>query len=158
LTPSVPPGRVIALDLGEVRTGVAISDPGGSLARPLEVVPSDQLMGHLHKLLAAEGVEEILVGIPKTLSGEVGFQARRVLDKLAALRDEFPAMRFVEWDERFTTRLARSSPRRSQSEARPRGRRKRETKERVDHLAAATMLQEYLDRRGTFEATRQDSS
>src|SRR4051794_32514493 len=115
-------------------------------------------MGHLHELLAKEGVKEILVGVPKTLGGEVGFQARRVLDKLTALRDEFPAIRFVEWDERLTTRLARSSPRRSRSEARSRGRRQRETKERVDHLAAATMLQEYLDRRGTFEATRQGSS
>jgi putative Holliday junction resolvase len=158
LASNVTSGRVVALDLGEVRTGVAISDPGGSLARPLEVVPSDQLMGHLHELLAKEGVKEILVGVPKTLGGEVGFQARRVLDKLTALRDEFPAIRFVEWDERLTTRLARSSPRRSRSEARSRGRRQRETKERVDHLAAATMLQEYLDRRGTFEATRQGSS
>jgi putative Holliday junction resolvase len=136
---------------------VAISDPGGSLARPLEVVPSDQLTAYLRQLLVEEVVEEILVGIPKTLGGEVGFQARRVLDKLATLRDEFPEMRFVEWDERLTTRLARSS-RRSRPDARSRGRRQRETKERVDHLAAAGMLQEYLDRRGTFEATRQGSS
>jgi putative holliday junction resolvase len=147
----------VALDLGEVRTGVAISDPGGSLARPLEVVPSDQLPAYLRRLLDEEVVEEILVGIPKTLGGEVGFQARKVLDKLVALRDEFPEMRFVEWDERFTTRLARSS-RRSRSDARSRGRRQRDTKERVDHLAAASMLQEYLDRRGTCEARRQGSS
>jgi putative Holliday junction resolvase len=147
----------VALDLGEVRTGVAISDPGGSLARPLEVVPSDQLPAYLRRLLDEEVVEEILVGIPKTLGGEVGFQARKVLDKLVALRDEFPEMRFVEWDERFTTRLARSS-RRSRSDVRSRGRRQRDTKEWVDHLAAASMLQEYLDRRGTCEARRQGSS
>ena len=126
---------------------MAISDPGGSLARPLEVVPSDQLTAYLRQLLVEEVVEEILVGIPKTLGGEVGFQARRVLDKLATLRDEFPEMRFVEWDERLTTRLARSS-RRSRPDARSRGRRQRETKERVDHLAAAGMLQEYLRTRG----------
>jgi putative Holliday junction resolvase len=102
-----------------------------------------------------------LVGVPKTLSGEIGSQARRVLDKLATLREEFSAVRFVEWDERLTTRLARSSPSGSRSGVRMgvrAGRRKRVPKERVDHLAAAGMLQEYLDRRGACEATRQDSS
>jgi putative Holliday junction resolvase len=89
------------------------------------------------------------VGIPKTLGGELGFQAKRVLDRLVALRNEFPAVRFVEWDERLSTRLVRSSPSRSRSgDGRP-GRRKGRAKERVDHLAAAGMLQEYLDRRET---------
>ena len=140
---------------------MAISDPGGSLARPLEVVPSDRLTEYLGTLLAEEGITEIVVGIPKTLGGEVGFQAKRVLDKLAALREEFPAVSFVKWDERLTTRLVRSSPGGPRTGARKggrAGRRKGETKERVDHLAAAAMLQEYLDRRGVFEETRQDPS
>ena len=101
--------------------------------------------------------------MPKTLGGDTGFQAKRVLDKLDALKDEFPAVRFVEWDERLTTRVVRSSPGVSRTGSRKGGRRKgkgkgKETDERVDHLAAAVMLQEYLDRRGTFEATRQGSS
>jgi putative Holliday junction resolvase len=95
------------------------------------------------------------VGVPKTLGGEVGFQAKRALAKLDALRDAFPAVRFVEWDERLTTRLARSSSR-SRSHAGGRSaRRKGGAKEPVDHLAAAGMLQEYLDQRETFEAPRQ---
>ena len=117
------------------------------------MIPSDRLTGYLNTLLAEEAIAEVLVGIPKTLGGEVGFQAKRVLDRLNALRDTFPTVRFVEWDERFTTRLARSS----RSESRPGGRstrHKRRTKERVDHLVAAGMLQEYLDRRETFEALR----
>ena len=151
-----------ALDLGEARTGVAISDPGGSLARPLDVVPSDELTEYLRGLLAEEGVGEVVVGVPKTLVGESGFQAERVLDRLRALEDTFPEIRFVEWDERLTTRLARSSrggPGGGRSRAgRAIRRRKGGEKERVDHLAAALMLQEYLDRRGKFEATRQGSS
>lgn len=126
---------------------MAISDPGASLARPLEVIPSDRLVEYLSTLLSEEGVIEVLVGVPKTLKGEVGFQARRALSKLVALRDTFPAVRFVEWDERFTTRLARSSQSGSRS-----ARRKGRAKERVDHLAAAGMLQEYLDRKETLEA------
>ncbi len=126
------------------------------------MVSSERLAGYLETLVADEGITEIIVGVPKTLSGEAGFQAKRVLDKLDALKDEYPAVRFVEWDERLTTRVARSSPGVSRTGSRKGGRAGRrkgkETGERVDHLAAAVMLQEYLDRRGTFEATRQGSS
>jgi putative Holliday junction resolvase len=62
---------VVALDLGETRTGVAISDPGGILARPLEVVPSERLSRYLETLLAEEGIMVILVG---RLSGETSFE------------------------------------------------------------------------------------
>jgi putative Holliday junction resolvase len=134
-------GRVVALDLGEVRTGVAISDPGGRLARPLEVVESGALEDYLSALLCEEAVGEVLVGVPRTLGGEVGFQARRVLDRLDDLRRRFPGVRFVEWDERLTTRVALGGARAG------RGRSKRGRRERVDHLAAATMLQEYLEAR-----------
>ncbi len=114
-----------------MRTGVAVSDPGGVIARPLEVIPSGDLSTYLRRLVDEEGVYEVVVGVPRTLGGEVGFQARKVLSRLDALRREFPGVRFVEWDERFTTRLAGSS-----------GRKKGTV--RVDHLAAARMLQEYL--------------
>lgn len=153
LTANGSPGRIVALDLGEARTGVAISDSGSSLARPLEVVPSGRLTEYLGTLLAEEAVTEVVVGVPKTLGGEVGFQAKRVLTRLNALREAFPTVRFMEWDERLTTRLAS----RSGSQTRARGRRKGGAKERVDHLAAAAMLQEYLDRRGMCEALRRGS-
>jgi putative Holliday junction resolvase len=104
------------------------------IATPLEVIPSEDLSGCLGRLVDEEGVYEVVVGVPKTLGGEVGFQARKVLSRLDALRREFPGVRFVEWDERFTTRLAGS-----------RGRKKGTV--RVDHLAAARMLQEYLGAR-----------
>lgn len=101
------------------------------IASPLEVIPSGDLSGYLSRLVDEEGVYEVVVGVPKTLGGEIGFQARKVLARLDALKTEFPGVRFVEWDERFTTRLAGS-----------RGRTKGTM--RVDHLAAAAMLQEYL--------------
>lgn len=143
-----PSERIAALDLGEVYTGVALSDLSGTLARPLEVVPSDGLVSYLRGLLAQEAICEVVVGVPKTLGGDVGFQAKRALDKLDALREDFPAVRFVPWDERLTTRVARSAA----TDTRRRGR--AGSKERVDHLAAAAMLQEYLDRGRTLEAAR----
>ncbi len=120
-----------------MRTGVALSDPGRVLATPLEVVPTAELTGYLTRLFEREDVREVVVGMPKTLAGEVGPQARRVLDALAGLRREFPDVRFVEWDERLTTRVAAGAV------AKKKGKRVR-----VDHLAAAGMLQEYLARRG----------
>jgi putative holliday junction resolvase len=119
-----------------VRTGVAVSDPGRVISRPLEVVPSTDLSAFLGQLVREQGVSEILIGIPRTLGGDVGFQARKVLDRLDALKNELPDVRFVEWDERLTTRMAG---------AEARGGKKRG---RVDDLAAARMLQEYLESRG----------
>ena len=142
-------GRVAALDLGEAYTGVALSDPDGTLASPLEVVPAARLNEYLRGLFVRETVPEVVVGVPKTMGGEIGFQARRVLDTLETLREEFPAVRFVPWDERLTTRVARSAV----GGGPKRGQRRRE-RERVDHLAAAAMLQEYLDRGRAFEAAR----
>jgi putative Holliday junction resolvase len=133
---------VAALDLGEVRTGIAVSDPGGTMARPLEVIPSEDLDAVLGRLVREEGVSEVIVGVPKTLGGEVGFQARRVLDRLVALRRAFPGVRFVEWDERLTTRLAATGA----GGKKKRGNKKEKT--RLDHVAAARMLQEYLGTRG----------
>lgn len=121
------------------------------------MVPSERLVGYLETLLGNEGITEILVGVPRRLGGDAGFQAKRVLDKLDALRDRFPEVRFVEWDERFTTRVARCSPgvypTGSHKGGRWGRRKRKERGGRVDHLAAAIMLQEYLDLRGTFEAT-----
>jgi putative Holliday junction resolvase len=126
-----------------VRTGVAVSDPERVIARPLEVVPSVDLSDFLRRLVREEGVSEILVGVPRTLRGDVGFQARKVLDRLDALKNELPGVRFVEWDERLTSRLAVAG-------TRARGGKRRSKAERVDHLAAARMLQEYLGSRGNF--------
>lgn len=129
-----------ALDLGDVRTGVAVSDPGRTIARPLEVVPSEELDAVIERLVREEGVSEVVVGVPKTLGGEVGFQARRVLDRLGDLRRDFAGVRFVEWDERLTTRVAAAGEKKKRV--------KKGQKSRLDHLAAARMLQEYLGARG----------
>ena len=107
-------------------------------------MPSAELTEALRRLVREENISEILVGVPRTLGGDLGFQARKVLDRLDALKKELPGMRFVEWDERLTTRMAAAG-------ARARGGKK---PGRVDHMAAARMLQEYLESRGASEALR----
>jgi putative holliday junction resolvase len=120
-----------------VSTGVAIADVGRVIASPLEVVPSGDLPPYLRRIVNERDVREVVVGVPRTLGGEVGFQARRILATLDALKRDFPGVRFVEWDERLTTRIASGSrSRRGSGKKRP---------ARLDHLAAARMLQEYLE-------------
>lgn len=104
--------RVLALDYGAARTGVAVSDPTGTLARPLGVVEraaSAAGLRRLAELVAAEGAERVIVGLPLTLRGEAGAQAQETAEFVASLVAllEVPVESF---DERFTTTLAASGP------------------------------------------------
>jgi putative holliday junction resolvase len=100
--------KVLALDYGAARTGVAVSDPTGTLARPLRIIEraaSEDGLGELAELVRAEAVERVVVGLPLTLRGERGEQAKeteRFAEALEAILD-VPVERF---DERFTTALA----------------------------------------------------
>jgi len=103
--------KVIAVDYGSARTGVAVSDPTGTIARPLGVVEragGEAGLRRLAELIRAEGAERVVVGLPLTLRGERGEQARETETFLEALRAavDVPVESF---DERFTTRLAQQS-------------------------------------------------
>jgi putative Holliday junction resolvase len=100
--------KVMALDYGSARTGVAVSDPTGTLARPLSIVEkagTEAGLAELARLAAAEDAERIVVGLPLTLRGERGEQAAETERFAAALRAavDIPVELF---DERFTTDLA----------------------------------------------------
>ena len=103
--------KVMALDYGSARTGVAVSDPTGTLARPLSIVEkagSDSGLAELARLVAEEEAERIVVGLPLTLRGERGEQAaetERFVESLRAVVD-VPVELF---DERFTTDLAQQT-------------------------------------------------
>jgi putative Holliday junction resolvase len=111
--------KILALDYGRARTGVAVSDPSGTLARPLEVVEragSAAGLRHIAALVRREEAERVVVGLPLTLSGETGEQARETEAFIEALRAAVPVP--VEpFDERFTTQLARSVPGRAPEDA-----------------------------------------
>ena len=123
--------KVLALDYGSARTGVAVSDPTGTLARPVEVVrraASDAGLARIVELAAAENVELIVVGLPVTLRGERGSQAEETEAFVERLREatDLPVESF---DERFTTALARQAG---------------ETQAAEDAVAAAHLLTSYL--------------
>jgi len=100
--------KVVALDFGRARTGVAVSDPTGTLARPLGVVEraaTDAGLARVVELVRSEEAEQVVVGMPLTLRGEHGEQARETQAFVEALRAavDVPVETF---DERFTTTLA----------------------------------------------------
>jgi putative transcription antitermination factor YqgF len=104
--------KVLALDYGSARTGVAVSDPSGTIARPLEVVErasSEAGLARLAAIVREQEAERIVVGLPLTLRGEHGAQAAetdRFVEALEAVVD-VPVERF---DERFTSTLAGPGP------------------------------------------------
>ena len=104
--------KVLALDYGRARTGVAVSDPTGTIARPLCVVEeaaSGDGLARLAALIGEYEVDRIVVGLPLTLRGERGEQARETERLIDALSDvtNIPVFAF---DERFTTDLAEQTP------------------------------------------------
>jgi putative Holliday junction resolvase len=104
--------KVLALDYGRARTGVAVSDPTGTIARPLCVVEGaaeESGLQELVDLIAEHEVERVVVGLPLTLRGEHGEQARETERFVEAL-GEITSVPVVTFDERFTTDLAEQAP------------------------------------------------
>lgn len=130
----------LGLDLGERRIGVAIGDPGGTVATPLatlEYRSAKGLLGELRRLVEQHRVGRIVVGLPKTLRGETGPAAKRVVEQVEWLKASLGG-EWILWDERLTTRevervLLAADVRRSK---------RREVR---DQLAAQRILQTYFD-------------
>ena len=103
--------KVLALDYGRARTGVAVSDPTGTVARPVAVVErveSETGLARLRELIDAEAPERIVVGLPLTLRGERGAQALETDRFIETLRT-LAGVPVEPWDERFTTAIARGA-------------------------------------------------
>ena len=134
--------RLLGLDVGDARVGVAVSDPSGSVATPLVVLDARTLEGDLRplaRLVEEYEVEAIVVGLPLTLAGEEGPQALAVRERAGRWSVSL-GVPLLFWDERLTT----SQARRSLSEA---GLDERASRKAVDMVAAALILQGYLESR-----------
>jgi putative Holliday junction resolvase len=122
--------KVLALDYGSARTGVAVSDATGTVARPLGVVEqaaTGEGIRRLVEIAAREDAQEIVVGLPLTLRGERGEQAEET-ERFVGLLREALDVPVATFDERFTTDLAESAPTRAEEDA----------------VAAAHLLSSYL--------------
>ena len=130
--------RYLGIDYGTKRVGLAISDGLGLTARPLEVVPRSEILARIEDLVSTYAVTCLIIGLPTGLSGHEGdaaAEARRLGDELG----EATGLDVEYVDERFTSRIAEEALLGS-------GMRRRERRETVDKVAAAIILQAYLDR------------
>ena len=132
--------RVLAIDHGTKRMGIAVSDELGILAQPLEFIladPFDRFLARLKEILGDREIEQILVGMPRNMNGSYGPQALKVQDFVAVLKKSV-LQPIKTWDERLTTVQAAGALRAS-------GKKAKQQKEKVDAAAAAVLLQGYLD-------------
>lgn len=133
--------RAVALDVGTRRIGVALSDSGGTVATPYEVVPRSGDRGRDHRHIAVlvdeAGAEVVVVGLPLSLDGSVGPAAQTILAEVDELRAALP-VEVVTWDERLSTVEAERS-------LRTMGVKKGNRRRVVDQLAATVILQSWLD-------------
>jgi putative pre-16S rRNA nuclease len=135
--------RILGVDLGTRRIGLALSDPSGTLASPLSVLARSGDRARDHRAIAAAALEHeadrIVVGLPRSLSGRSGPAERSTREEIDELRAVVPEGVVVDcYDERFTTVIAQRSLVES-------GMRRDARRQVVDKVAAAVMLQSYLE-------------
>lgn len=133
--------RILGLDIGDKRTGCAISDVEGKIAFGLDVIKMNEIEAALQKILLKYAPELIVCGIPLTMDGKIGYQAEKVLAFLKKLK-KITTLPIVLWDERLSTKEAEKALEEL----------KRDKKKKViDKIASQLILQSFLDRRNTLQ-------
>ena len=131
--------RILAIDYGKKRTGLAVTDPLKIIASGLATVPSHELVPYLKKYFAAEAVELILIGLPRNLDGSATDATALVEECIRVLHKHFPQIPIKKMDERFTSKMAFQSMIDSGLKKKD-----RQQKGLVDEISATIILQEYL--------------
>ena len=131
--------RVLGIDPGDARMGIAISDDLGMLAHPLETIPvkAGRVRERILEIIRDKGIEAIVVGMPRNMDGSFGPAAQKSRDFIEALK-AVTTCPIISWDERWTT----VSAQRSLQEA---GKKARDQKAMIDQVAAQNLLQSWLD-------------
>lgn len=141
-------GRIMGLDIGRKRTGVAVTDPLGLIAQPLSTEATHRLVEFIRDYRFGEPVDLLVVGKPLTLRGAPSEAMRYIVPVVKALRRSFPDIPIEEYDERFTSSLAHRALLDGGV-----GRQDRRDKALVDRVSASLILQSYLAYR-SFEKER----
>lgn len=135
-------GRLLAIDFGKVRCGIAATDSLQIVANPLATVETPRLEAFLRDYFAREEVEAVVIGLPRQMDGSPSESQRYLRPALGRLRKAFPGMRFELYDERFTSVLAH----RAMLDGGMRKMQRRQ-KEPVDRMAACIILNDFLSAR-----------
>lgn len=132
--------RVLAIDYGAKRTGLAVTDPLGIIAGPLDVVASHLLEEYLKKYFSAEEVTDVVIGMPKNTDGSDTNATPLVQAFINRFKKVFPEKALVLHDERFTSKMALDA-----MIAGGMKKKDRRDKGRVDKISATIILQSYLE-------------
>ena len=138
-------GRVLSVDYGVRRTGLAVTDPLKIIAGGLTTVETPQLMKFLQEYLQKEPVERFVVGLPKQTNGRDSDNLPRVRAFVGQLKKVFPQVPVDMWDERYTSVLAHQTMLQSGI-----GKKARQNKALVDEISATIILQGWMEGRGNL--------
>lgn len=133
--------KILALDIGDVWTGTALSDPMEIIAKPYKTTQSSNLFDFLKELFQSEKIETIVVGYPKTMKGRESNQTKKTTEIVQQLRSIFPQKTFILWDERLSSKRADTLKQGKQSPA---------EKQASHSRAAAFILSSYLEYKHTY--------
>ena len=131
--------RILAIDYGTKRCGIAVTDELKLIASALATVETPQLLDFLQKYCQSESVERIIVGLPKQVSGELSESEQAIAPFIEKLQEKLPKIPVSRYDERFTSKIAshilvESGPKKK----------KRQDKALLDRISATLILQDYL--------------
>lgn len=132
--------KILALDFGLKRTGIAITDESKMFAFGLETVDSKTLMNRIGELIKSDGVDELVLGLPKRLNNEDSHITQNVFMLKEAIEKKYPVLTVELLDERFTSKMASNAMHVA-------GATKKQKKEKglIDKVSATIILQSYLD-------------
>jgi putative Holliday junction resolvase len=131
--------RILAIDYGKKRTGLAVTDPLKIIASGLTTVDTQQLIDFLKAYTAKEEVEKIIIGLPYHLDGNPTDATASVLHCIRRLKNSFPAIPIVSVDEQFSSKMASRAMVDMGMKKKD-----RQKKELIDEIAATILLQEYM--------------
>ena len=131
--------RILAIDYGGKRTGIAVTDPLQIIATGLTTIESKELIPFLKKYLLQESVELIIIGMPKNWDESDTHGTSLAVEAIKKIKKEFPGMPLKEVDERYTSKMAKDAMLEMGMKKKD-----RRNKKIVDEIAATIMLQEYL--------------
>jgi putative Holliday junction resolvase len=135
-------GRILALDYGRKRTGIAVTDPLQMIANGLQTVPTHELLAFLKQYVSKEKVDAFVIGMPKTLKNEASESQKYLKPFLGTLKKDFPEMKVYEIDERFTSSMALQTMIDGGMKKKD-----RQVKGTVDTISATIILQSFLEQK-----------
>jgi putative Holliday junction resolvase len=131
--------RILAIDYGIKRTGIAVTDEFQIIASGLTTIPSETIIAFLKEYFAKEKVEKVIIGEPKQMNGQPSESAEIIEKFVIKFKSEFPQMKIERVDERFTSKMAFQTMIDSGLK-----KKQRQNKGLVDEIAATIILQDYL--------------